>query len=202
MPVITLLQDVFMAFKGPYERYVGKHTVNFCKRVGRQKLHEGLRQTLIISAVSADEVVAALLKVDNRRDITAFSEISPRQKPKPSFVKLALKAYMSALLVVFGAHKQQLLAVANKNEQEFIKLWIHIFGYDNEDMALFNDLLQSYQKNGLKGISEVLAAVMDGCIWEQTFVVQEGHLQFFAENIAKDVAAIVAQLDKQSMVKN
>ena len=100
-----------MVFKGPYERYVGRHTIEYCKCIGRQKLPEGLRQTLLVSAVSADEVIAALLKVDNRRDVTAFIEAIPKKKPKPQLVKYALKAYMSALLVIFGTDKQQLLSI-------------------------------------------------------------------------------------------
>ena len=162
MPVLTLIQDVFMAFKEPYDRYVGKFTLNYCKRIARQKLPEGLRQTLVVSAVSADEVVAALLKLDTRRDVSAFIELVPRQKPKAKCVKFALKAYISAILVVFGNYKQQLLELAGKNEQEFIDLWLKVYSYDNDDMLLFNDLLQEYQKNGLQGISQILIEVMQG----------------------------------------
>lgn len=201
MPVITFLQDGFMAFRGPYMRYVGTHTVNFCKRINRHKLPDGLRQTLVISTTSADEVVAALLKLDNRRDISAFSEITPRKKPKAKSVKFALKAYMSALLVIFGINKQQLLDIANKDEQEFINLWLDIYKYNNDDMVLFNNLLQGYQKGGLQGIAQILIDVMNGCVWEQPFAVQKEHLQFFAKNITEDVATILSQLSKLDLAE-
>jgi len=201
MPVITFLQDVFMAFKGPYERHVGKHTVNFCKRIGRHKLSEGLRQTFTISAVSADEVVAALMKVDNRRDAAAFSGIPVVKKPTPQNVKFALKAYISALLVIFGTNKQQLLAIVDQNEQEFIDMWTDMYGYGQDDMKLFNELLQSYQKNGIQGISCILCSVMEG-IWEHKIDLQDQHIEFFAQNLTEDVNAILSQINKHTGIKN
>ena len=196
MPVITFLQDVFMAFKGPYERHVGKHTVNFCKRISRHKLPEGMRQTLIISAISADEVVAALLKVDNRRDVAAFSEFSVVAKFNPQHVKFALKAYISALLVLFGSYKQELLAVTEQDEQGFIDLWTDIYGYGQGDMKLFNELLQSYQQDGIKGISAILCAVMES-FWTARIDLSEQHIDFFAQNLTEDINAILTQIDKQ-----
>ncbi len=201
MPVITFLQDLFMAFKGPYERCVGKHTVNFCKRIGRHKLPEGIRRIFTISAISADEVVAALMRVDYRRTVAAFSEMPVRKKVDSRHVKYWLKAYLSALLVMFGTNKQQLLSTADQNEKAFIDAWTEMFSYGQDDMKLFNDLLQRYQENGVQGIASALCLAMEG-IWEQKIEPQEQHVEFFAKNLTEDVESIFSQINKQISMKN
>ncbi len=195
MPVITFLQDLFMVFKGPYERHVGKHTVNFCKRIGRHKLPEGMRQTLIMSAISADEAIAALMKVDHRRDASAL-DIPAVKKPNPQRVKFALRAYISAILVIFGSYKQQLLHVAGQDEQKFIDMWTEVYSYNQEDMILFNELLHRYQQNGISGISSVLCSAVEG-IWEGKNTFSEQHAEFFTKNLTEDIDAILFRISKR-----
>ena len=141
MPLMKFLHDALISTKGPYERYVGRHTREFCKRADRQSKTPIQRKIWFTAAISADEVIASLAGLEKRRSLGALAgwQVQPKADRK-SYPK-ALRLYLSALLLLYGTCKEELLDAFGLAEQEFMKAWQSIFQYDAADMAVFDDIL-------------------------------------------------------------
>lgn len=156
MPVISLLQDMMYFTKSPYERYIGKHTQQFCVRLNRKKLGEFTRKVLMGCMISADDAIAILLGLSPHHDVPLI-EREPTHLNKPLLIKKNLKLYLSALLVLLSLEKESLLEKTALAEDEFIELWLQIFQYNNTDQLLFNLLLSEYEQGRIAAMTQVMA---------------------------------------------
>lgn len=192
MPIITFLQDIFAATKGPYHRKVGRHTQTYCRRAVKNARNEMQKKLFFVSAICADELIAALLGVDDKREVAAFKERKLPKTVKAKQVTAAFRIYLSALLVLTSAHKDRILTGTGCNERELLHAWCSVFNYQNPDMQFFDEaVLPAYQGKGLAELSKITGRA----ILEQLFAT-EGELsqaeRKTLENImVEDAAAVV-----------
>jgi hypothetical protein len=153
MPVITFLQDMVSAVKGPYHRLVGRHTQRFCSRAVKRSANEQQKRVLFIAAAGADDFIARLLDLQDKRHTRTFAKHALEKKVTKKQVGLVLRAYISAILVLLGNSKGLLLQETGLNETEWIDLWCWVFDYQPEDIRLFNEVLTTYQQQGFDGLA-------------------------------------------------
>jgi hypothetical protein len=61
--------------------------------------------------------------------------------------------YLSALLLLYGTCKEDLLAKLGMTEGEFMKAWQGIFQYDAADQAIFDKVLTpAFREKGIDGL--------------------------------------------------
>ena len=84
MPLMKFLHDALISTKGPYERYVGRHTREFCKKADRQAKTPIQRKIWFTAAISADEVIASLAGLEKRRALGALAgwQVQPGRTAK------------------------------------------------------------------------------------------------------------------------
>lgn len=153
MPVMTFLHDALAYAKGPYYRHVGRHTKNFCMRASRQAKTAAEKRVWLSTAISADEVIASLAHLEKRRPLGPLESWKVRPKVKPANYLKALRIYLSALLLLYGSCKDELLRKTGMPEGDFIKAWQYIFQYDGADKTIFDQTLTpAYREKGLEGL--------------------------------------------------
>jgi hypothetical protein len=153
MPVLTFLRDALTSAKGRYDRHVGRHTRTFCKRAERYAKTPVQRRIWLSSAISADEVIASMAGLDKRRPLGALAgwQLSPKAG-RSSYPK-ALRGYLSALLLLYGTCKEDLLSKLGLTEGEFMQAWQMVFQYDAADNAIFDeDLAPAFRERGIDGL--------------------------------------------------
>jgi hypothetical protein len=161
MPVLKFLQDALASTKGPYERYVGRHTRTFCQRADSQSKTPIQRKIWFTAAISADEVIATLAGLDKRRQVGALAGWLVQPKANRRRYLNALRAYLSGLLLLCGTCKGELLEALGLTEQEFLQAWQSIFQYDAADMALFDDILTpAFHSKGIDGLVDAVGALI------------------------------------------
>jgi hypothetical protein len=181
--------------KGPYYRHVGRHTQRFCRRAVRQATNEAQKRVLMISAVAADESVATLLDLGDVKSAglqpRIFKTVTRNQATD------ALRVYLSALLVLLGGNKEQLLHKTCWAEAALLNTWCWVFEYRPADMELFDQiLLPAYSQHGITG----LAAAAGKAITETLFSSADGlhakEIEALAAILADDAAALIRNLEQ------
>lgn len=154
MPVLTFLQDALAFAKGPHYRHIGRHTKNFCMRAARQSKTAVERRVWLTTAISADEVIASLARLEKRRPLGPLEAWQVRPKKiKPANYLKALRIYLSSLLLLYGSCKDELLKKMGMPEGDFMKAWQYIFQYDGTDQTIFDQTLTpAYREKGLEGL--------------------------------------------------
>jgi hypothetical protein len=196
VPIITFLQDVFSIAKGPYHHKIGRHTQRFCSKAAKYSGNEMQKKIFFVTAICADEFVAALLGVDNKRQKEMFKKRILKNKIAKQQIVIALRIYMSAILTLISSQKEILLQKTGLEEQELLRMWCFIFEYLSSNMQLFNELLlPAYQHDGIDGLSmSVGKSVID-----QLFVVNDAlnsfELEFLQRTMVEDVTAVLRLLE-------
>jgi hypothetical protein len=162
MTVLKYLQDALVSTKGPYERHVGRYTREFCKKADSQSKKRPIqRKILFTTAISADEVIASLAGLEKRRALGLLAgwQVQPGADRK-SYPK-ALRLYLSALLLLYGTCKEELLDAFGLTEQEFMKVWQSVFQYDADDMAAFDEILTpAFRTRGIDGLVDAVGGLI------------------------------------------
>jgi hypothetical protein len=196
VPIITFLQDVFSMAKGPYHHKIGRHTQRFCSKAAKCSTNEMQKKIFFVTAICADEFVAALLGVDNKRQIEPFKKRTLKTKIAKQQIVIALRIYMSAILTLISSQKDILLQKTGLEEQELLRLWCFIFEYLPSDMQLFNELLlPAYQHGGIDGLSMSVGK----SIIDQLFVVNDtlnpSELEMLQRTMIEDITAVLRLLE-------
>ena len=153
MPVLTFLHDALAYAKGPHYRYVGRYTKTFCSRAARQAKTPVQRRVWFSTAISADEVIGSLSHLEKRRPRGSLEVWQVQPKADRRRYLKALHVYLSALLLLYGTCKEELLAKLGMTEGEFMKAWQGIFQYDKADQAIFDDVLTpAFRDRGIDGL--------------------------------------------------
>lgn len=195
MPIITFLQDLFSVAKGPYHRKIGRYTQRFCSRAAKGTTNEIQKKIFLITAICADELIAALIGLDNKRQVEPFKGRTLKQKLAKQQVTVALRVYLSAILTLMSAQKELLLQKTGFQEQELLNTWCSIFEYSPSDIELFNEvLLHAYQQSGIDGLSELVGKN----ILKQLFLVNDvmslSEIECLQKIMVEDAAAVVRVL--------
>lgn len=153
MPVLTFLHDALAFAKGPHYRNVGRYTKTFCSRSAHQAKTPLQRRVWFVTAISADEVIASLARLENRRPTGSLAGWQVRPEADRRRYLKALHVYLSALLLLYGTCKEELLAKMGMTEGEFMKAWQDIFQYDKAAQALFDKVLTpAFRDRGIDGL--------------------------------------------------
>lgn len=195
MPIITFFRNIFATTKGPYYRRVGRHTQNFCKRAVNRTQNEIQKKIFFVPAICADELIASLIGVDNKRQVEAFKGRTLQDALSGKQIAAALRIYLSAILVLTSSQKKLILKEMGLNEQDLLQAWCSIFEYTPSDMQLFNEtLLSSYRTQGLEG----LARTVGEAIREQLFAAHDelspAELETLQNIMVEDASAVLRVL--------
>jgi len=194
MPIITFLQDIFSAVKGPYHRKVGRHTQRFCSRAVKRSTNQMQRKTFFIVAICADEFIASLIGVDDKRQVEPFKGRTLQQKISKKQVRAALRMYMSAILTLVSAQKGLLLQQMHLDEQQLLHTWCSIFEYLPTDMQLFNDMLPEYQQGGMEGLCKLAGHHILSQLFMDNGLLSPAEMECLQKIMAEDATAVVRTL--------
>ena len=200
LPIITFLQDIFSVVKGPYYRKVGRHTQRFCSKTVKRSTNKMQKKVFFIVAICADEFIAALIGVDNKRQVEPFKERTLKQKISKQQITMALRIYLSAILTLLSSQKELLLQQTGMEEQQLLQTWCSIFEYLPSDMQLFDKvMLPEYQQGGI----ESLRVLVGKNISEQLFLVNDelslSEMEFLQKIMVEDAAAVVQVLQAEGV---
>jgi hypothetical protein len=153
MPVLTFIHDALAYAKGPHYRNVGRYTKTFCSRAASRAKTPIQRRVWFATAISADEVIASLARLENRRPTGSLSGWQVQPKADRRRYLKALHVYLSALLLLYGTCKEELLEKMGMTEGDFMKAWQGIFQYDAADQAVFDKTLTpAFREKGIDGL--------------------------------------------------
>ncbi len=167
MPVLTFLRDALDYAKGPYFRHIGRHTKHFCTRAARNSKTNSQKRVWFSTAISADEAIASIARLEDRRPVGPLArwQVAPKAKPR-NYLK-AIRIYLSALLVLCSTFKTELLEKIGLSESEFMEQWKSIFQYDAADQAIFDSVLApAFREKGLDGLVSSTGKVLHEALFE------------------------------------
>ena len=153
MPVLTFIHDALAYAKGPHYRNVGRYTKTFCSRAASQAKTPVQKRVWFSTAISADEVIGSLARLENRRPTGSLAGWQVQPKADRRRYLKALHVYLSALLLLYGTCKEELLAKMGMTEGDFMKAWQDIFQYHPADQAIFDKVLTpAFREGGIDGL--------------------------------------------------
>ena len=200
MPIITFLQDIFSVAKGPYHRKIGRHTQRFCSKAAKRSTNEMQKRTFFMVAICADEFIAALIGVDNKRQVEPFKELTLKQKISKQEITAALRTYLSAILILISSHKEILLQQTYMQEQELLHTWCDIFEYLPSDMQTFNEvLLPAYQQGGIEDLSVLVGKNIREYLFVGNGVLGLSQREALQNIMVEDTVAVVRFLETKKV---
>ena len=195
--VITVIQDFLSGTERTYYRKVGKQTIKFCKRASKISVNEHQRRLLMSAAVSVDEVVAALLGLDHKRNAEAFKERHSCRRLHRKELLTVMRSYLSALLIMCAIFKEILLSKVEMSEKDFMAGWRSAFEYSPSDMQMFDEKLASaFRNKGMDGLVEVLGRQMVNTLYQEKQPLSEMETTSLRDMILDDMAAIKRYVEK------
>ncbi|MDQ5987267.1 MAG: hypothetical protein CSYNP_03004 [Syntrophus sp. SKADARSKE-3] len=197
MSIIDAIQDYLSGPERTYYRKVGKLTINFCKRASNMSVNENQRRLLMTSAVSADEVVAALLGLDQKRNAKAFKDRRPCSRLNRGELLTVMRSYLSALLILCATFKEIILAKTEMEEKNFMESWRSVFEYSTADMQIFDEKLSpSFRSKGVDGLVEALGRQMADILFQEKHPLCISEALSLRNFLLDDVAAIKKYVEK------
>jgi hypothetical protein len=195
MPLMKFLHDALISTKGPYERYVGRHTRDFCKRADRQSKTPIQRKIWFTAAISADEVIASLAGLEKRRTLGALAGWQVQPKANRKSYPEALRLYLSALLLLYGTGKEDVLSKLGMTEGEFMQAWLSIFQYEESDKAVFDDILTpAFRSKGIDGLVDAVGGMIRNALFLPSSPFGKQEQSALQDLMIDDLAAIKRHL--------
>ena len=198
MSIMTFLHDTFASTKGPYSRYVGRHTQRFCSNAARRSKNREQKRIWFSSAISADEVIATLAGLEKRRSLGALAEWRLRPGVDSNSYLRALRTYLSGLLLLYGTCKEELLKKLELTELEFMQTWQSVFEYEKDDKAVFdNDLLPAYRDGGIDGLAGAVGGLIRDALFLPDVPFGKEARASLQDLMISDLAALQRHLEKR-----
>ena len=195
LPIITFLQDIFSVVKGPYHRKVGRFTQKFCSRAAKEAKNEVQKKLFFVTAICADEFIAALIGVDNKRSVAYFKEWVLQEKLGKGQMVGVLRVYMSALFTLLSSHKERLLRQTDMEEQELLQTWCRVFEYGPVDVQLFNEVfLPAYGQGSIEALSMVVGKNIMERLFVGNGVLSPLQLKTLQKILIEDTVALLGVL--------
>ena len=193
MPVITFIKDIMAKARGAYYYQVARHTQVFCQRAASQAANPQQRRMFFVGAAAADEVISGLLKLGPG---THCSDYTLRTgKVSKQAVLGAMKVYLSALLVLLGTQRDQVLASTVLDEQALLKKWCSIYDYNIEDRQLFNEtLLAAFKSGGLEALTQAAGHYMVSRLFITASPLESKELSAIERALVVDLTAILRNI--------
>lgn len=198
MPIITFLQDVFSIAKGPYHQKIGRHTQRFCSRAAKHSENEVQKKIFFVAAICADEFVATLLRLKNKKSLDPFEGRILQNKIAKQQIVRVFRVYISALLTLMSSQKERLLEKTGMQEHELLHLWCSIFEYSSFDMQMFNEfMLPVYRQEGIDGLSILLGENALNQLFIVNDVLSPFEIEKLQKIIVEDAAALLRVLQQR-----
>lgn len=193
IPVITFLRDMVSYTKGRRFRLVEKHTQNFLRRAKNQSAkNETKKKVFFIAAVCADEMAAALMKIDDKPSMREFQSRLLKKRVPGTAVQSAMRLYISALLTVISSQKTSLLEKMELEETELLETWCWVYGYQPGDRLVFNDqLMPAYKQKGLDGLASLIGEQLVRTFYEDNKKLSRTEREAIQSSLNNDAAAIL-----------
>lgn len=197
MSIIAAIQDFLSGPQRTYYRKVGKQTINFCKRASKMSVNEHQRRLLMTAAISVDEVVAALLGLEHKRNAEAFKDRHTcRRVPKGELLAV-MRSYLSALLIMCATFKETLLIKVAMTEKDFMAGWRSTFEYAPADIQMFDEeLVPAFRSKGVEGLLAVLGQQMVNTLFQEKHPLSKVEVASLRDMILDDLAAIKRYVEK------
>ena len=177
--------------KGQYNRLVGKHTKQYCNRTVTRATNDFQKRILFIAAAGADDFVAKLLGVQVVKQKWSIKKTKLDEKITPQVSVLALRTYLSALMVLLAIEKEQILQKVALSEEEWLVLWCWVFEYNSEDKSIFDtELLPAFQQNAFDGLLQVAGKKMFSPLCLEKNILEE-KINLLKNALINDAAAIL-----------
>ncbi|MEG6584781.1 hypothetical protein [Dendrosporobacter sp. 1207_IL3150] len=193
MPIITFIKDIVAKARGSYYYKVARHTQLYCQRAANQSSNNQQRRMLFVAAAAADETIASLLGIGPALE----KAYRPRITSKFSKVKVlsVMKVYLSALLVLLGSHRDEILANTELDEQKLLTKWCSVYDYNINDKKIFNDtLLAAFKSGGFEGLAKSASSCIIDGLFSEDQQLQPDELIVFENSLAYDLAAILRNI--------
>ena len=191
MSIITVIKKALSGTDRNYYRKVGKQTIILCKQASKVSVNEHQRRILMSAAVSVDEVVAALLRLDHKRNAEAFKDRHAYKKLRKEDILAVMRSYLSALLIMCSVFKETLLAKVEMKENDFMVGWRSAFEYLPADIQLFDtELTSAFRSKGMDGLVEVLGWQMVNTFFQEKQPLSKMETASLRDMILDDMAAI------------
>lgn len=194
MPVITFIKDIMAKARGSYYYKVARHTQLFCQRAASQAANSQQRRMLFVAAAAADETISCLLKLgpaSNRSDYM----LRTSGKVSKQAVLAAMKVYLSALLVLLGTKRNQVLASTELDEQELLTRWCSVYDYNMEDRKIFNEtLVPAFKSGGLDALTRAAGCCMLSRLFIANSQFESEELSAIKSALAYDLTAILRNI--------
>lgn len=180
--------------KGKRFRLVGRHTQDFLSRAAkRSAANELQKKVFFIAAVCADEITAAMLKLEIKPEMRAFKNRQVRQRVPAAAITTAMRVYISALLVAISSQKASLLDKMHMEEAAFLEIWCWAYGYQPADMVTFNEmLLPSYQQKGIESLAACAGGQIAQILFEGSDALSKAEIKTITKTLTNDAAAILS----------
>lgn len=197
MSIITVIKNALSGKNRNYYRKVGKQTINFCKQASKISVNEHQRRILMSAAVSVDEVVAALLGLDHKRNAETFKDRHACKRLHREDILAVMRSYLSALLIMCTIFKAILLAKVEMAEKDFMAGWRSAFEYAPADVEIFDaELAPAFRSKGMDGLVEVLGRQMVNTLFQEKQPLSEMESASLRDMILDDIAAIKRYVEK------
>jgi len=197
MSIITVIKNALSGKNRNYYRKVGKQTINFCKQASKISVNEHQRRILMSAAVSVDEVVAALLGLDHKRNAETFKDRHACKRLHREDILAVMRSYLSALLIMCTIFKAILLAKVEMAEKDFMAGWRSAFEYSPADVEIFDaELAPAFRSKGMDGLVEVLGRQMVNTLFQEKQPLSEMESASLRDMILDDIAAIKRYVEK------
>lgn len=197
MSIITVIKNALSGKNRNYYRKVGKQTINFCKQASKISVNEHQRRILMSAAVSVDEVVAALLGLDHKRNAETFKDRHACKRLHQEDILAVMRSYLSALLIMCTIFKAILLAKVEMAEKDFMAGWRSAFEYSPADVEIFDaELAPAFRSKGMDGLVEVLGRQMVNTLFQEKQPLSEMESASLRDMILDDIAAIKRYVEK------
>ncbi|QJW46612.1 hypothetical protein HA075_12780 [bacterium BFN5] len=194
MPVITFIKDIMAKARGAYYYQVARHTQLFCQRAASQADNPQQRRMFFVCAAAADEAISGLLKLGPGSNQSDYI-LRRTGKVSKQAVLGAMKVYLSALLVLLGTQRDQVLASTVLDEQVLLKKWCSIYDYNIEDRQLFNEtLLTAFKSGGLEALTQATGHYMLSSIFITASPLESKELSAIERALVVDLTAILRNI--------
>jgi hypothetical protein len=198
MSIITRIQDALSGEKRTHYRRIGKHMIHFCKRASKLAVNEHQRRVLMSAAISVDEVVAALLGLEQKRNVASFRERRAGSPVPREEILSAMKSYLSALLIICSTFKEALLAKTGMRENDFMAAWRSAFEYSPADRRIFDEeLVPAFRDHGMSGLLDALGRFMVGILFQDKHPLSGPEVASLQGLLLDDTAAIQRYIEKK-----
>lgn len=145
-----------------------------------------------MALAGADEWASQVLGVSSKPGTKGLPEQLPLTKASKTKVVSALRIYLSALLILMGGYKADLLTQFEFDEREWVDFWRQVFEYQPDDMNRFDKVfLPEFQKEGLEGLVGAIITEISGLFdQEPTPHDVEKQRLFLQTSFIKDLTAV------------